>query len=407
MPSDLEQLLDMGFEKARAEIAVKKTGGLQGALQWLEDNQDKSLEEIEAAAAAKGDDANDEDEDETRAQIAELETGQARSLVCNECGKRFRNKDLASYHATKTEHADFSESTEEIAPLTEDEKKARLEELRERLKAKKAAQSVEDKEEHKRNERIRQKATKETQDAKEELQRKEQIKEAARKRAEKMEDMEAKKRIKAKIEEDKAERRRKAEEAKAAREGRAPEAKGDVTPGGTCLDKNSNRGPQGLSRPAGRTSGLDEWIGHQLPRPWHDTTGNNCMLSPPGAGWLARPAAAELAREFCLRPMQHTADPWSPPHPHLQGWASRRLLFFPSMRMHPRLLDASNRGKRSRGRGVPNPPEAGYLALMCIIPPCDSCPQSSSLVLAVASRHVQGQRWRTRHAHACLNWLAS
>ncbi|KJZ68993.1 hypothetical protein HIM_11620 [Hirsutella minnesotensis 3608] len=240
MPSDLEQLLDMGFEKARAEIAVKKTGGLQGALQWLEDNQDKSLEEIEAAAAAKGDDANDEDEDETRAQIAELETGQARSLVCNECGKRFRNKDLASYHATKTEHADFSESTEEIAPLTEDEKKARLEELRERLKAKKAAQSVEDKEEHKRNEvntslrtpdllrltpaqRIRQKATKETQDAKEELQRKEQIKEAARKRAEKMEDMEAKKRIKAKIEEDKAERRRKAEEAKAAREGRAPE----------------------------------------------------------------------------------------------------------------------------------------------------------------------------------------
>lgn len=27
MPSDLDQLLDMGFDKARAEIAVKKTGG--------------------------------------------------------------------------------------------------------------------------------------------------------------------------------------------------------------------------------------------------------------------------------------------------------------------------------------------------------------------------------------------
>lgn len=27
MPSDLDQLLDMGFEKARAEIAVKKSGG--------------------------------------------------------------------------------------------------------------------------------------------------------------------------------------------------------------------------------------------------------------------------------------------------------------------------------------------------------------------------------------------
>lgn len=44
------------------------------------------------------------------------------------------------------------------------------------------------------------------------------------KRKEKLEEAEAKKRIKAKIEEDRAERRRKAEEAKAAREGRAPEA---------------------------------------------------------------------------------------------------------------------------------------------------------------------------------------
>lgn len=74
---------------------------MQGALQWLEDNQDKSLEEIQAAQAAAQDD--DEDEDETKAKIAELETGEsAKSLICNECGKRFRNHDLASYHATKT-----------------------------------------------------------------------------------------------------------------------------------------------------------------------------------------------------------------------------------------------------------------------------------------------------------------
>lgn len=71
---------------------------VQGALQWLEDNQDKSLEEIQAAAPD-----DDEEEDETRAKIAELESGQsAKSLICNECGKRFRNHDLASYHATKT-----------------------------------------------------------------------------------------------------------------------------------------------------------------------------------------------------------------------------------------------------------------------------------------------------------------
>jgi UBX domain-containing protein 1/4 len=69
--------------------------------------------------------------------------------------------------------------------------------------------------------KIRQKSTKETQEAKEELQRKQQIKEAAKKRQEKLDDLDAKRRIKAKIEADRAERKRKDEEAKAAREGRA------------------------------------------------------------------------------------------------------------------------------------------------------------------------------------------
>ncbi|TPX14003.1 uncharacterized protein E0L32_005703, partial [Thyridium curvatum] len=219
--SDLDLLIEMGFERPRAELAVKKSGGLQGALQWLEDNQDKPLEQLQAAASSAGKDQDDEDE--AAIQAAVLEEGQnAKSLVCNECGKKFRSHDAATFHATKTQHTDFSESTDEIAPLTEEEKKARLEELRQKLKEKRATQSVQDREDAKRNEQIRQKATKETQDAKEELARKEQIKEAGRKRAEKLEDAEAKRRIRAKIEADKEERRRKAEEAKAAREGREP-----------------------------------------------------------------------------------------------------------------------------------------------------------------------------------------
>ncbi|KZL74750.1 DNA-binding protein (UBA/TS-N domain-containing protein), partial [Colletotrichum tofieldiae] len=221
--SDLDQLLDMGFEKARAELAVKKTGNLNGALEWLEANQDKPLDELTAAASTAAKD-DDDDAGEVQANIDALESGAtAKSLVCNECGKRFRSQDTASYHATKTDHTDFSESTEEIAPLTDEQKKAKLAELREQLKEKKAKQAVLDKEEAKRNEKIRMKATKETQEAKEELQRKEQIKEAAKKRQEKQDDLEAKRRIKAKIEADKEERRRKAEETKAAREGRAPE----------------------------------------------------------------------------------------------------------------------------------------------------------------------------------------
>lgn len=47
---------------------------------------------------------------------------------------------------------DFAESTEEIAPLTEEEKKQKLEELRARLAEKRANQSVQEKEDKKRNE---------------------------------------------------------------------------------------------------------------------------------------------------------------------------------------------------------------------------------------------------------------
>lgn len=113
---------------------------MQAALEWLEANQDKSLEEIKAAATE-----NDEG--------PPLKEGEEpRSLVCNECGKKFRSHAQAEFHASKTQHVDFAESTEELAPLTEEEKKNRLTELREKLAAKRAAQSEQDKQDKKRNE---------------------------------------------------------------------------------------------------------------------------------------------------------------------------------------------------------------------------------------------------------------
>lgn len=114
--SDIDLLLEMGFEQARAELAVKKTGGcqcfgvvpflsrpyiltpsvVQQALNWLEANQDKPLEELQAATAG----AAAEDEDEAAASIPTGEN--AMSLVCNDCGKKFRTHDQASFHAAKT-----------------------------------------------------------------------------------------------------------------------------------------------------------------------------------------------------------------------------------------------------------------------------------------------------------------
>lgn len=125
------------------------------------------------------------------------------------------------FYYQPSEHMNFAESTEEIAPLTEEEKAAKLALLRDRLVAKRGAESAQDKIDRKRNEQIRLKSTKEQADAKEDLARKEQIKEAQAKRREKQAEVEAKKRIQARIAADKEERRLKAEREKAARTGQA------------------------------------------------------------------------------------------------------------------------------------------------------------------------------------------
>lgn len=118
-----------------------------------------------------------------------------------------------------SEHVNFEESTEELAPLTEEQVKAKLEELRARAREKKAGLTEQEKIDKKRNDEIKRKATKDQQDIKEDLQKKEQIKEAQAKRREKQDDIEAKKRIQAKIAADKEERRLKSEREKAARAG--------------------------------------------------------------------------------------------------------------------------------------------------------------------------------------------
>lgn len=61
---------------------------------------------------------------------------EAKSLKCDECGKLFQNQDEVEYHAAKTNHSSFSESTEEKKPLTQEEKKAQLALLEERMKQK-------------------------------------------------------------------------------------------------------------------------------------------------------------------------------------------------------------------------------------------------------------------------------
>lgn len=65
---------------------------MQGAIDWLDKNQNESLEELK-----------ERQDDGTEDGGPALQPGeQARSLVCNECGKRLRSTAQAEFHASKT-----------------------------------------------------------------------------------------------------------------------------------------------------------------------------------------------------------------------------------------------------------------------------------------------------------------
>jgi len=59
--------------------------------------QDAQLSEADAAAIA-----------------AAMAEPAAKSLKCVDCGKLFKNADLANYHAEKSGHENFEESVEEV-----------------------------------------------------------------------------------------------------------------------------------------------------------------------------------------------------------------------------------------------------------------------------------------------------
>ncbi|TIC19816.1 hypothetical protein E3Q12_04056 [Wallemia mellicola] len=149
---------------------------------------------------------------------------QPASIKCDECGKLFKDNALAGYHAEKSGHASFSQSTEQLKPLTEEEKAERLKELKAKMDEKRKAQAEASKEDDKRNEIIRQQRGKEEQAIREDMKAKELKKDLEKKKKEKEEDRKAMLRVKQQIEADKKERAEKAAKEKALREGKLDNA---------------------------------------------------------------------------------------------------------------------------------------------------------------------------------------
>jgi hypothetical protein len=77
------------------------------------------------------------------------------SSLSDDCGKLFKSSTQAQAHAQKTTHANFSESTTAIKPLTEEEKAEKMKELKERMRLRKEEKRIEAIEEEKQRETVR------------------------------------------------------------------------------------------------------------------------------------------------------------------------------------------------------------------------------------------------------------
>ncbi|KAG2237878.1 hypothetical protein INT48_002182 [Thamnidium elegans] len=197
MATDIDTLVSMGFSLNKVLLSHPEVS-------------DDPEEEV-APAQALGTPSAEPNLDEGEIMDGEQT---AQSLICNDCQKLFRDASGAERHATRTGHQNFAESTEAIKPLSEEEKKQRLLELKTRLSEKRAAREQAEIDERKQAEKIRRKAGQDLTSVKEALEAKEIKKIYDQKRKEKEDEKVAKAKIKAQIEQDKKERAAKREATK-------------------------------------------------------------------------------------------------------------------------------------------------------------------------------------------------
>lgn len=207
--SDIQTLMDMGFPKEKAERALEVTNhkGVEQAMEWLLAHADEPLP---PASGAGGDNpsAGGESAPESSSSTTE-DTPVAKSLKCDECGKLFKSQEEVEFHAAKTQHGSFSESTEEKKPLTEEEKKAQLALLEDKMRRKRQEREENEKKEAMERERLRIKSGKDMLEAKRRMEEQEMKKLMDQRRREKLETQQARDRVRAQIESDRAARKAK------------------------------------------------------------------------------------------------------------------------------------------------------------------------------------------------------
>lgn len=190
---DLTTLTEsMGFTTIRAQKGLlNSSSGVEGAVEWLMNHQD------------------DDDIDEPIAKVPKS-SGKAvlaQSYKCNECGKILSNMANLELHANKTGHSDFEESTQQAKVLTEEEKIAKIAEIKSLLKAKRMEREAVEKADDVVREKQRRSMGQQMAKTREEMERQARMREAKLRKKEKEDFKRERARIKAELEKDKLERK--------------------------------------------------------------------------------------------------------------------------------------------------------------------------------------------------------
>ena len=122
------------------------------------------------------------------------------------CGKELRDSATVQLHAVRTGHEEFEESTTEIAPLTEEQKKEQLARLREKAAERRAQRELEEREAEVKREQERRKLGKVSNEVQQKYMEQMQARKLEEEKRKRQEELAYKEKLRQQLEQDKAER---------------------------------------------------------------------------------------------------------------------------------------------------------------------------------------------------------